>query len=89
MAVSIGLMDAEPERPGRLGRKLLGSACDLSALLSDGFELAPRMRGGQYHDLGHRLRLQHVLRVLEDRVDVGLSGREDFELVFPESLGGL
>jgi len=51
MAVSIGLMDAEPERPGRLGRKLLGSACDLSALLSDGFELAPRMRGGQYHDL--------------------------------------
>ena len=66
---SSGLMDAEPERPGRLGRKLLGSACDLSALLSDGFELAPRMRGGQF--------------------DVGLSGREDFELVFPESLGGL
>src|SRR6266699_3670029 len=45
------------------------------ALLSDGFELAPRMRGGQLHDLGHRLRLQHVLRVLEDRVDVGAAER--------------
>ena len=44
------------------------------------------MRGGQLHDLGHRLRLQHVLRVLEDRVDVGLRGRENLELVFPESL---
>src|SRR6266567_1968415 len=83
-------LTAEParERPGRLGRQLLGGAGNFAALLRNGLELTSGMRGRQLHELGDRLRLQRVLRVFEHRVDVGLSGREDPELIFPESLGG-
>src|SRR5437016_3700153 len=81
-------LPAEPagERPGAFGRQLLGRTRDLAALLCDRLELAPGMRGGKLHELGNRLRLERILGIFEDRVEIGLRGREDLELVFSETL---
>src|SRR5262249_12111607 len=76
------------ERTGSAACELLGRVGDFTALLCNGFELTPRVRRGELHDLGHRLRLNHVLRVFEDRIDIGLGRREDFQLIFPEAFRG-
>src|SRR5262249_29471346 len=57
---------AEPtrERTGSAACELLGRVGDFAALLCNGFELTSGVRRGELHDLGHRLRLNHVLRVL-------------------------
>src|SRR5262249_19157544 len=81
---------AEPtrERTGSAACELLGRVGDFAALLCNGFELTSGVRRGELHDLGHRLRLNHVLRVLEDRIDIGLGRRENFQLILPEAFRG-
>src|SRR5262249_55342335 len=46
------------------------------------------MRRGEFHQFGDRLRLDRILGIFENRIDVGLRGRENLELVIAKALGG-
>ena len=65
------LGDAALERLGGLGRDFLGERGELLGLLGYALELLARMRGRELDDLGERLHVEQLARVVERRIGVG------------------